>query len=91
MPGFQRIEHGALGGGARDVDGHLAVDAGEHGERLRQDDADHGRQLTGRDEPAAMRGASRREPYGSVWTSTDKTAGRSRTMGIQVSPASGET
>ena len=28
--------------------------------------------------------------HGSVWTSTDRTAGRSRTMGFQVSPASAE-
>ena len=27
--------------------------------------------------------------HGSVWTSTDSTAGRSRTIGAQVSPASG--
>ena len=28
--------------------------------------------------------------HGSVWTSTDSTAGRSRTIGFQLSPASGE-
>src|SRR5581483_6002732 len=28
--------------------------------------------------------------HGSVWTSTESTAGRSRTMGIQLSPASAE-
>jgi hypothetical protein len=28
--------------------------------------------------------------YFSVWTSTDNTAGRSRTIGAHVSPASGE-
>jgi hypothetical protein len=28
--------------------------------------------------------------HGSVWTSTDTTAGRSRTMGAQLSPASAE-
>ena len=28
--------------------------------------------------------------HGSVWTSTDSTGGRSRTMGVQVSPLSGE-
>ena len=28
--------------------------------------------------------------HGSVWTSTDTTAGRSRTMGFQLSPASAE-
>ena len=29
--------------------------------------------------------------HGNVWTSTDTTAGRSRTMGDQLSPASGDT
>src|SRR5262249_12025751 len=28
--------------------------------------------------------------HGSVWTSTDSTAGRSRTMGVQLSPASAD-
>src|SRR5439155_27351395 len=28
--------------------------------------------------------------HGSVWTSTDRTAGRSRTIGVQLSPASAE-
>ena len=28
--------------------------------------------------------------HGSVWTSTDRTAGRSRTMGAQLSPASAD-
>src|SRR5256885_3557163 len=28
--------------------------------------------------------------HGSVWTSTESTAGRSRTMGVQLSPPSGE-
>ena len=29
-------------------------------------------------------------PYGSVWTSTDSTGGRSRTIGVHVSPASAD-
>jgi hypothetical protein len=29
--------------------------------------------------------------HGNVWTSTDSTAGRSRTIGLQLSPASGDT
>src|SRR2546422_452839 len=29
--------------------------------------------------------------HGSVWTSTENTAGRSRTIGVQLSPASADT
>ena len=42
---------------------------------------------------ARQRPQMRREhdsDHGSVWTSTDSTAGRSRTMGAQLSPASAE-
>src|SRR5579885_1844638 len=42
---------------------------------------------------ARQRSQMRREDdadHGSVWTSTESTAGRSRTMGVQLSPASAD-
>jgi hypothetical protein len=40
-------------------------------------------------EPLQVKGQQHAN-HGSVWTSTDNTAGKSRTIGAQVSPASGE-
>src|SRR5439155_19359057 len=42
---------------------------------------------------ASQRSQMRRQDYpdhGSVWTSTESTAGRSRTIGVQLSPASAD-
>src|SRR6266705_2115586 len=55
-------------GSTRDVDLHLALDAGQRPQVGREHHADHG----------------------SVWTSTDRTAGRSRTIGAHASPPSGD-
>ena len=38
----------------------------------------------------AQMGGQHDADHGSVWTSTDSTAGRSRTIGAQLSPASAE-
>src|SRR5262245_4777471 len=65
---LERVEHGARGGRALDVQLHLTVDAGEGPQMRREHDPDHG----------------------SVCASTDTTEGRSRTMGVQLSPASAE-
>jgi hypothetical protein len=43
-------------------------------------DAGQGAQVRGQDHP----------DHGSVWTSTDRTAGRSRAIGAQLSPESAE-
>lgn len=74
---FEDVEHGAERGGSRHVECQFAVvDVGEFAQVCRQVDAD--------------RGGGGRFGHGRVCTSTDRTDGRSRTMGIQVSPASGE-
>jgi WS/DGAT C-terminal domain len=68
VPGFQRVEHRALGDLSGDSEFHLAVHVGQRPQVGGQDDPDHG----------------------SVCTSTESTAGRSRTIGSQLSPASAE-
>jgi len=74
VPGLQGVEHRALGDLPRDLEFHLAVNAGQRPQVRRQRHPDHVSVLT----------------QGSVCTSTDSTAGRSRTIGDQLSPASAE-
>src|ERR1700675_2025700 len=65
ITGFERIEHGTLGGRNGEFERDLAVHMSQRAEMRGEYDANHG----------------------NVCTSTDKTAGRSRTIGIQESPA----
>ncbi len=74
VPGLQRVEHRALGDPAGDPQFDLAVDAGQGPQVRRQRHPDH----------VSVPG------HDSVCTSTDSTAGRSRTIGAQLSPASAE-
>lgn len=77
VAGFDGVEDVAEGGvGFAEVEGELALHPGQIAQVVGEDDADHGR---------------RRETQGRVWTSTERTAGRSWTMGCQWSPESGET
>lgn len=82
IPGLQGIKDGALGRPGGDIEQELALDAGEGAEMGGEVDADL------HDALRIVAGWGR--VHGSVWTSTERTAGRSRTMGDQVSPASGE-
>ena len=60
-----------------DPKGHVAIDRERHLARR------HARQLT-------EVGGQVDADHGRVWTSTERTAGRSRMIGAQVSPASGD-
>ena len=74
VPGLQRVEHRALGDLAGDLEFHLTVDAGQRPQVCGQRHPDH----------VSAPG------HGSVCTSTESTAGRSRTIGSQLSPESAE-
>src|SRR5208283_640183 len=63
---LDRVDEGALGGPAPDLEDHRAARARKGAKVRRENDLDHG----------------------SVCTSTDSTAGRSRTIGAQESPLS---
>src|SRR5438034_6864733 len=72
IPGLERVEHRLLRDLARQIDVDFVVHLRERSKMCWQYDANHAA-------PPLRRG-------GSVWTSTDSTAGRSRTTGAQLSP-----
>src|SRR6185437_14324744 len=74
VPGLQRVEHRALGDPPGYLEFNLALNPGQRP------------QVRGQRHPYDVSVPG----HGSVCTSTDSTAGRSRTMGAQLSPASGE-
>src|SRR5581483_1076009 len=77
VPGLEGVEHGRGRDRRRDDEADLAGDAGQ---RL---------QVGGEHDPDRRPGTF--GPHGSVWTSTDSTAGRSVTIGAQWSPPSADT
>ena len=76
--GLERVEHRALSDWPIDVEVDLAVDTGQRPEMSGQNDSNQCSAVT----PSRPCGSY------SVCTSTDSTAGRSRTIGVQLSPAS---
>jgi len=68
VTGFDCVQYVANGRYGFSIEAELAVHAGEVGQMIWKDNADHGK----------------------VWASTDKTAGRSRTMAVHESPLSAE-
>jgi len=74
VPGLQRVEHRALGDPPGHLEFNLALNPGQRP------------QVRGQRHPYDVSAPG----HGSVCTSTDSTAGRSRTTGAQLSPASGE-
>ena len=72
---LERVEDRSLCNGTADMKLNFAVDMRERSQMIRKHDADCRSVLL---------------YHGSVWTSTDSTGGRSRTIGDQLSPASAE-
>src|SRR5574340_6113 len=98
ITGFEGIEDRPLRDRALDIDRHLAGDARQGPQMCRQHDSNHRSFLVSRISSLVKRRedsfftlhASRFTLHRNVWTSTERTAGKSRTIGFQLSPPSAD-
>jgi len=83
--GFELVKDRALGHGTLDLEYEFAADTRQTSKMEWEYDSDHGPLPWNRNAPRLSAAI-----HASVWTSTESTAGRSRTIGAQLSPPSGD-
>jgi len=83
--GFELVKDRALGDRTLDLEYELAADTRQISKMEWEYDSDHGPLPPSRKAKPTLSAI-----HASVWTSTESTAGRSRTIGAQLSPPSGD-